>query len=145
MLSVLQYDYKQIPLIHIVHDDDLKLLDASDAAWFNVLYYFPWKDYQIYGAQYYDALYEFNIREAKKRQERLGEQGDQLSETKEQAEQRLLFARVTMQKYQEAANPAIIYEGEVPESGLSKIYPESISPGVVPNRLGGKKPKCFFS
>ncbi len=145
MLSVLQYDYQQIPLIHIVHEDDLVLLDAPDAAWFNVLYYFAWKDYRIYGAQYYDALYEFNIREAKKRQERLSEQGDQIGETKEQAEQRLLFARVTMQKYQEGSNPAIIYEGEIPESELSKIEPESISPGVVPNRLGGRSPKCFFA
>ena len=48
MLSVLQYDYPQIPLIHIVHEDDLVLLDAPDAAWFAVLYNFPWKDYQIY-------------------------------------------------------------------------------------------------
>ncbi len=146
MLSVLQYGYQQIPLIHIVHDDDLVLLDAPDAAWFKVLYYFPWKDYQIYGAQYYDALYEFNIREAKKRQERLSEREDQIGETQEQAKQRLLFARVTMQKYQEATNPSIIYEGEVPdESELPKIEPESIFPGVVPNRLGGRKPKCFFA
>ncbi|KKL26502.1 hypothetical protein LCGC14_2394630, partial [marine sediment metagenome] len=57
MLSVLQYDYPQIPLIHIVYEDDLVLLDAPDAAWFEVLYNFPWKDYQIYAAQYYDALY----------------------------------------------------------------------------------------
>lgn len=57
MLSVLQYDYQQIPLIHIVHEDDLVLLDASDADWFKVLHSFPWKDYRMYGAQYYDALY----------------------------------------------------------------------------------------
>ena len=145
MLSVLQYEYQQIPLIHIVHEDDLVLLDAPDAAWFEVLYYFPWKEYQIYGAQYYDALYEFNTREAEKRKERISEQGDQLIETEEEAKQRLLFDRVTMQKYQEAANPSIIYEGEVSESELPKIEPESISPGVVPNRLGGKKPKCFFA
>ena len=145
MLSALQYDYQQIPLIHVVHSDDLVLFNAPDSAWFEVLYYFSWQDYRNYGAQYYDALYEFNIRESKKRQEHLGEQEDQIGETQEQAKQRLLFARVTMQEYQEAANPAIIYEGEVPESGLSKIDPESISPGVVPNRLGGKKPKCFFA
>ena len=144
MLSVLQYDYPQIPLIHIVHEDDLVLLDAPDAAWFEVLYNFPWKDYQIYAAQYYDALYEFNIREAKKRQERIGEQGDQIGETKEEAKERLLFDRVTMQKYQ-GGNPSIIYEGEVPESELPKIEPESVSPGVVPKRPGGKKPKCFFA
>ena len=36
MLSILQYDYQQIPLIHIVHEDDLVLLGAPDAAWFEV-------------------------------------------------------------------------------------------------------------
>ena len=87
---------------------------------------------------------EFNIREAKKRQERIGEQGDQTGETKEEAKERLLFDRVTMQKYR-GGNPSIIYEGEVPESELSKIEPESVSPGVVPKLLGGKKPKCFFA
>ena len=143
MLSVLQYDNHQIPLIHIVHEDDLVLLGAPDSAWFEVLHYFPWKDYQIYGAQYYDALYEFNIREAKKRQERSATQ--ETVETEEQAKQRLLFDRVTMQKYQEAANAAIIYEGAAPESEHAKIEPESISPGVVPLREGGKKPKCFFA
>ncbi|MEE8423824.1 MAG: hypothetical protein V3S49_04730 [Thermodesulfobacteriota bacterium] len=143
MLSVLQYDYQQIPLIHIVHEDDLVLLDASDADWFKVLHSFPWKDYQMYGAQYYDALYEFNIREAKKRQERMG--APERVETEEEAKQRLLFARVTMQKYQKAATPAIIYEGEAPESELPKIDPASISPGTVPLRDGGKKPKCFFA
>ncbi|GAH07177.1 unnamed protein product, partial [marine sediment metagenome] len=89
--------------------------------------------------------YKFNIREAEKRQERISEQGDQLIGTEEEAKQRLLFDRVTMQKYQEAANPSIIYEGEVSESELPKIEPESIFPGAVPNRLGGKKPKCFFA
>ncbi len=119
MLSVLQYDNHQIPLIHIVHEDDIVLLDAPDSAWFEVLHYFPWKDYQTYGAQYYDALYEFNIREAKQRQER--SDARETVETEEEAKQRLLFDRVTMQKYQEAANPAIIYEGEAPESEHAKI------------------------
>ncbi len=96
MLPVLHYDYPQIPLIHIVHEDDLLLLDAPNAARFEVWSNFPWKDYQIYAAQYYDALYEFNIREAKKRQERIGEQGDQTGETKEEAKEILLFDRVTM-------------------------------------------------
>ena len=90
------------------------------------------------------SIYEFNIREAKKRQERIGEQGGQTGETKEEAKERLLFDRVTMQKYQ-GCKPDIIYEGEVPESELPKIEPESVSPGVVPKRPGGKKPKCFFA
>ncbi len=120
MLSVLQDAFQQIPLIHIVHEGDLVLLGAPDAAQFEVLYCFPWKDYQVYGAQYYDALHEFNIREAKKRQERSGAQ--ETVKTEEEAKQRLLFARVTMGKYQEAASPAIIYEGEVPDkSELPKI------------------------
>ena len=85
MLSVLQDAFQQIPLIHIVHEDDLVLLGAPDAAWFEVLYCFPWKDYQVYGAQYYDALHEFNIREAKKRQERSAAR--ETVETEEDAKQ----------------------------------------------------------
>ena len=42
------------------------------------------------------SIYEFNIREAKKRQQRIGEQGDQTGETKEEAKEILLFDRVTM-------------------------------------------------
>ena len=142
MLPSIQIKNQQIPLIHFLHKDDLILLDSADADWFRVLYYFPWQDYRSYGAEYYEALYQFNLREARKRAERLEE--EEKVESKEEARERLLFDRATMQKSQ-GAEPSILYQGNVIEFKPPRVTPESIFPGVVPQRLAGKKPKCFFA
>lgn len=39
---------------------------------------------------------------------------------------------------------SILYQREVAEYESCGVDADSIAPGVVPNRLGGKKPKCFF-
>ncbi|MFQ5561650.1 MAG: hypothetical protein ACE5FU_13865, partial [Nitrospinota bacterium] len=142
MLPPIQIKNQQIPLIHFLHKDDLVLLDSADADWFRVLYYFPWQDYQSYGAEYYEALYQFNLREARKRVERFEEEEN--VESKEEARERLLFDRTTMQKSR-GTEPSILYQGNVIEFKPPRVSPESISPGVVPQRLAGKKPKCFFA
>ena len=67
MISLLPAKNQQIPLIHLVYEDYIVLLKTQDAEWFKIIYHFPWKDYRQYAAAYYDALYEFNIREGKKR------------------------------------------------------------------------------
>ena len=128
MLSVLQPVYRQVPLIQVIHEDDIVLLRAPDAAWFEALYCFRWKYYRIDGARYYDALYELNKREAEKRQERISEREDLIKETEEEGKQRLLFARVTMQKHkgEQTTNTSIIYEGEVPESKLLNSDPSFV-------------------
>lgn len=95
MLPLSQIESKQIPLIHIVHEDDIVLLNTPEADWFRVLYYFPWEKYRIFGAEYYDGLYEFNKREERKRQEKKAGEEEEILETKEDARQRLLFERVT--------------------------------------------------
>ncbi len=100
MLPSIQTKNQQIPLIHFLHKDDLILLDSADADWFRVLYSFPWQDYRSYGAEYYEALYQFNLREARKRAERFEEEEN--VESKEEARERLLFDRTTMQKSQGA-------------------------------------------
>jgi hypothetical protein len=64
-----------------------------------------------------------------------------LPETKEQARQRLLFERATMQE----APTQIIYEGHVAQRPVASVDPMALAPGVVPMRLAGRKPKCFFS
>ena len=44
------------------------------------------------------------------------------------------------------APPApILYQGVVVESKAPKVDPLSLAPGVVPVRLVGRKPKCFFA
>jgi len=143
MISLLESSNQQIPLIHLIHEDDTVLLESSDAEWYRVLYYFPWECYRYYGAEYYDALYEFNILEAKKREKIKTDERINL-ETKEEAKNRLLFNRATMVEASEG-KATILYEGKVEGIGFSQVSSESISPGAVPIRLGGKKPKCFFA
>ncbi len=48
MLPLSQIENKQIPLIHIVHEDDAVLLNTPEADWFRALYYFHWEKYRIF-------------------------------------------------------------------------------------------------
>jgi len=129
----------QIPLIHEVHADDRYLLNTLDGEWFEILQNFPWEDYRHHAAAYYDALYAFNSEE---REGSTGA-GESTPETKEEAKQRLLFDRATMQPT--PAQPSqIIYQGQVVECKAPEVDPMSLAPGVVPLRLVGRKPKCFF-
>ena len=142
MLSLHVAEGHQIPLIHEVHADDRHLLDTIDGEWFEILHGFPWADYRHHAAAYYDALYEFNIREG----HNPAGDSEPTAETKEQAKQRLLFARATMQAPQEQQPAAaIIYQGKVVQLKAPKVDPMGLAPGVVPLRLVGRKPKCFFS
>jgi len=133
----------QIPLIQLIESDDRALLSSPEAEWYRILYYFPWTDHRGTAAEYYDALYQFNLRELEKRAERFLSADNVIVEAKEEAIQRLLFSRVTMQntKVEEAT---VIYDGKV-EPKNPTVEPEAIAPGIVPIRLGGRKPKCFFA
>lgn len=144
MLSSIPIKNQQIPLIHFLHKDDLILLESPDAQWFEILYYFPWEEYRSFGAEYYDALYQFNLMEARKSVERSESKENEECESKEDARERLLFDRATMQKSQ-GTGPSIVYQGNIIEFKPSGVKPGSIRPGVVPRRLAGKKPKCFFA
>ena len=135
---------QQVPLIHIVDEDDVVLWNSAEGEWFRVLSTFPWWEYRGYGAQYYDALYTFNMRAAEQRRERSKEEKEEASESKEQAKERLLFDRATMKKT-ESIEPAVIYEGAEIESKALETESGEIAPGVVPSRFGGRKPKCFFA
>ncbi len=106
MLALRIADGYQIPLIHEVHADDRYLLNTIDGEWFEILHHFPWEDYRHQAAAYYDALYEFNSEERKASKGT----GNKIPETKEEAKQRLLFERATMQPKQ-AQPPQIIYRG----------------------------------
>jgi hypothetical protein len=144
MLPLPRAQGPQSSLIQIVADDDRVLLESPQADWYRVLYALPWEEYRAYGAQYYDALYQFNVEQAKKRQERVAESRVQNNESREEARQRLLFERATLQDAQQGA-VAILHPLLAVEPPPSRTEPATISPGVVPDRLGGKKPKCFFA
>lgn len=138
MISLLPQEDKQIPLFRISYEEDEQLLNNPECEWYKILYRFPWKEYRNYGALYYEALYEFS-----KKVEHVSEIEAIGVETKEEARQRLLFDRATMQPVKERDN--IIYNVELSEAEDDNVDPLSISPGVTPKRFGGKKPKCFFS
>ena len=124
----------QLPLIQVVNEDDELLSKNSDAHWYAVLKDFPWENYCDLGASYYDALYDFNISKL------LGEAPGENKETKNEGRQRLLFSRATM----DTSTP-VMHEMKPKQINRQFVSPHSISPGVFPKRLGGKKPKCFFA
>lgn len=139
MLPLYLEKEQQIPLIYEIHSDDEKLLQIKENQWFRILYNFPWQQYRKNAAEYYEALYDFNLREEKPT---VFDSKDK--ETKEEAKLRLLFDRTTMKMTEGKAAP-IIYQGEIVESNAPKVNPNDISPGEVPIRRRGKKAKCFFS
>ena len=139
MLSPQITEDHQFPLIHEVHADDQYLLNTLDSEWFEILHHFPSVDYREHAAAYYDALYAFNSEE----REAAKQVDESTPETEAAAKQRLLFDRPTMASGQAPA-PQIIYQGQVVEYTVPKIDPQSLAPGVVPLRLVGRKPKCFF-
>ena len=112
------------------------MLEQEEQEWFKALYFFEWELYRELGAKYYDALYEFNRVAREEGQEETRKE----FESKEDARQRCLFNRATMDK---TKNP--IYEVKRVQQAPKKVNAMEISPGVVPLRLGGKKPKDFFA
>jgi hypothetical protein len=134
---------EQIPLIQIVDsDDEILSQDKNINQWYHVLKDFPWRPYRNLAAAYYDALYAFNLSQKEKEKEKhnaIDSTHDE-DETKEHARQRLLFERATLDP-----NAAILYAAPSAPSTVSTVDPLFLAPGIVPDRLVGKKPKCFFA
>jgi len=126
----------QIPLIVEVYEDEHLLLSSPDAEWYRILKNLPWHDYCETAALYYDALYLFN----KSCSEPAGSSESGNNEDRESAKQRLLFNRPTMDK-----TVPVLYEPEFQDVPVRTVSPLSVAPGIVPQRRGGPKPKCFFA
>ena len=62
------------------------------------------------------------------------------TETKNEGRQRLLFRRPTMDK-----STPVMHEMNPKKIKKHIVSPQSIKPGKVPKRPGGKKPKNFFA
>ncbi len=138
MLSPRLFDGHQIPLIHEVHSDDEHLLNTIDGEWFEILYHFRWEAYRQFAADYYNALYDFNQQQAQP-----AAPSEDNPETKEEARQRLLFDRATAPRPTHPPAP-LLYQGEVVAPKSQDVRASDVAPGVVPLRLVGRKPKCFF-
>jgi hypothetical protein len=140
MLSLTVLQGQQIPLLHEVHADDQYLLNTIEGEWFEILSAFPWPRYRTVAAAYYDALYAFNLDESWVADSAC----EHARESQEEAKQRLLFDRATMQTGVQAP-VAILYQAPLWQAPLATVEPLTLAPGVVPARLVGRKPKCFFS
>jgi len=138
MLSPHVTEGHPIPLFHEVHADDEYLLNTIDGEWFEILHDFAWEDYRAHAAAYYDALYAFNLDQG----EIPKDAGGAIGETKAAAQQRLLFDRTTMQPPETARQ--ILYQGPTVEWKSPTVNPMTLAPGIVPVRLAGRQPKCFF-
>jgi len=127
--------HQQIPLIHVIHEDDHLLANSPEAEWYRILENLPWKEHRNIGADYYNALYHFNKTRGNNQKNR-----DLSNEPKETATQRLLFDRATMDE-----SAPVLSEEELITDILPMVTPEMIAPGITPDRPGGRKPKCFFA
>ncbi len=139
MLSPHALEGHQIPLLHEVHSDDEHLLNTIDGEWFTILYCFRWEDYRQFAADYYNALYDFNQTPS----EHTTTGDDSRPETREEARQRLLFERATAPIPLNPPAP-ILYQANVIAGKAQEVQPSDVAPGMVPHRLVGRKPKCFF-
>jgi hypothetical protein len=124
----------QIPLVQVVNKDDELLSNNSNAKWYQILKDLVWENHRELGASYYNALYDFNI--SKQVEKELNEN----KETKDQGRQRLLFNRPTMDD-----SISTMHQMNIKPIAVCLVSPRSIRPGVVPKRLGGRKPVCFFA
>ena len=129
---------QQLPLIHVVECDDIYLAKAEDVLWWHVLREVDWQPWVPVAAQYYEALWEFNQAQARARQEKTQAAPD--TETRQQATLRLVAERAT-----EDATAAVVAPPAPAPLRVEHAEERALRPGVVPVRLAGRAPKCFFA
>ncbi len=127
--------FNQIPLIEVVNEDDQILFNSADAQWYRILDNFQWQDYLPHAVDYYNALYHLN-----KTRNESKEPPKKHPETKSETKQMLLFSRATMDNTQ-----PVLHQPDYQQATFETVSPYSIAPGITPDRIGGKRPKCFFS
>jgi hypothetical protein len=122
------------------YQDDATILSSTAGDWLQALRKLDWRSLRSVAAEYYQALWNFNKAAA---QERRVPEVNRLPnlETSEEAGARLVAQRPTG-----GNTSAPLLRPESPAVALGpSIHPERLEPGIVPFRLGGKTPKCFFA
>lgn len=131
----------QLPLVHCVESDDVYLRGRPDVLWFTLLSSVDWgQEFAATGAQYYEALWQFNAAQTRAQAEQAAKRAAANPETKREATTRLLFDRATMRE-----EAPILAEDPPEDLPLIHVDPAALAPGVVPARLAGRAPKCFFA
>ena len=134
---------EQIPLftLNFNYSDSLESLKDND--WYNFLLDFNYLSYSDIAAKYYHALHTFNKSNQLNASNRNTASND--NESKEAAQQRLLFDRATL----DDSKPKLftVAPSITPDSEDSFcISEDQLGPWIVPSCLnGGRKPKCFFA
>lgn len=151
---------EQAVLFIEVHRDDVLLL-ALGEDWLRAILELDWRAYRHVAALYYQALWEFNAEAARLRAldrralsdeeqatlalvegwEDPDDDGAQVPETQEDATRRLMQERPTGGN----ADAPILHPTPRPPEATPTVREEQLAPGIVPTRLGGRAPKCFFS
>lgn len=126
-------------LIHVVESDDVHLAKQSDLVWFDVLRNLDWKGFVPIAVGYYEALWLFNQSQARKCERKDAASGPD-PETQQEASLRLLLERPTM-----GARKPLLVPPPKPGPKPRRVQACEISPGRVPARIAGLRPKCFFA
>lgn len=129
----------QLPLIHCVESEDVYLDRQPEVLWFGVLRNLDWQLFVSVAAQYYEALWRFNLEQAQNRAAKARKAQVANPETKEEATIRLLFERATL------CEDAPLLEETPDELEVVHVDPSRLGPGRTPVRLAGRTPKCFFA
>lgn len=147
-----------------VHRDDAALLAVGEVDWLRVVLELDWLAYRPQAAQYYQGLWEFNARAARERamagvpevpdadggvqstlplteEARGGADGEESQETQEQATLRLMNERPTGGN----GDATVLHPTALPPLSTPTVHAERLRPGVIPIRMAGKAPKCFFA
>jgi len=140
MLSILAETSDQPVLFHVVESDDILLAERADILWFEILRTLDWRPVAGLAARYYEGLSRFNRDQSETRREKEASSPPPNAETREEATLRLLFARPTMDP-----EAPVLVETVVRDDEPVRIDPTTLRPGVVPPRLWGRSPKCFFA
>jgi hypothetical protein len=125
----------QNPIIITIDEAEKILKNNSNAVWFDILNDFNFIDYVDIGVLYYDALYDYN-----KYHNSVDNSENDKNKTLDDARERLLKNRPTIDK-----SKPVLFEPNflIPKEKVTS--PFSIAPGIVPHKLAGRKPKCFFA
>jgi hypothetical protein len=139
-MVALTHSHRQVPLIHLVESDNLFLYDQVDVVWFDVLNTLDYHAFQATAAHYYEQLFTFNRQQTKRHIERRENPPPPNPETQDQATQRTLLERATLDE-----QALTLYERPQPTTPLIHVAPHEVVPGVPPPRFVGRPPKCFFA
>lgn len=126
--------YVQPKLFEIQESDDFWLEEQVDLVWYHVLKTMDWKALRPIATQYYQALYDFNIEQAEKTMPMASE------ESQYEGTLRLLESRATESDDLQSLHPVFRNIKKTPN-----VDEASLEPGVVPLRMAGRQPKCFFA